>query len=155
MNKHQDQTMALIMIAHKGQVDKGGVNYWHHPVAVRDLLPEEATKEAQHAALLHDVLEDTPITLQDLRDAGYSEAIIDIVKLVSRTPEDGTYKEWIAKLANSGNRSAILVKIADITHNSDPNRLVNLSPEDRKNTESMIAKRYSWALKVLNEALEK
>ena len=65
MNKHQDQTMALIMMAHKGQVDKGGVNYWHHPVAVRDLLPEEATKEAQHAALLHDVLEDTPITLQD------------------------------------------------------------------------------------------
>lgn len=143
----KEKTIEFIRRAHSGQVDKGGQPYHLHPIAVAELLTPESDEDEYLAALLHDVLEDTDVTESDLRDLGYSEKTIEIVKLLTRL--DGvTYLDWIRQIAASGNQGAIRVKLADNKHNSDPARIAQLPPEQRS-----IAKRYEHSIRILSDAL--
>ncbi|MEI9902771.1 MAG: hypothetical protein WDN06_01410 [Asticcacaulis sp.] len=65
-----DETICIHQDAHDGQVDASGHDYYLHPMAVMKRLPEGADHEVKLAALLHDVLEDTPYTRQNLLDRG-------------------------------------------------------------------------------------
>lgn len=143
----KEKTIELIRRVHAGQVDKGGQPYHLHPIAVAELLPPESDEDEYLAALLHDVLEDTDVTESDLRNLGYSEKTIDIVKLLTR-PSGVTYLDWIRQIAESGNQGAIRVKLADNAHNSDPIRIAQLPPEQRS-----IAKRYARSMRILRDAL--
>ena len=67
--------------AHAGQVDKAGKAYIHHPLAVASFVE---TNDEKTVALLHDVVEDTPVTLSDLCDAGFSEAVVHAVDCVTK-----------------------------------------------------------------------
>ncbi len=78
-----EKTIDLIKEAHRGQVDKGGQPYYRHPLRVMVRLGAEATAAEKIAALLHDVVEDTGLELEGLRETGYSEEVIEIVRLVS------------------------------------------------------------------------
>lgn len=135
-------TLSLIKNLHHNQFDKAGDPYWQHPLAVMRLLPPSASEDARHAALLHDVLEDTPTTEADLRFFGYSDRIVHIVRKLSRLPGDpGSYKDWIRSIAESGDLDVMLVKRADMQHNSDPVR------RDRNKDEKMRTAIFQMAIK--------
>lgn len=145
-----DETVAFIQRAHAGQTTKGGDPYWTHPVAVMRLLPADATEDERHAALLHDVLEDCGVTPDDLRASGYSERTIALVHGLSR-PEGKdrpSYMDWIRSIAASGDRGLIVIKLADNEHNSEPDRIEKLPPEERD-----IVKRYERSMRALRSAL--
>lgn len=115
--------------AHKGQVDKAGVEYINHPLKVASLVYNEKEKII---ALLHDTIEDTYITEQHLIDYGFSNEIIEAVKVLTHS-KDVPYMDYIQKI--KGNKLARKVKIADLTHNSDLTRLKNITEKDRKRCE--------------------
>ena len=118
-----DQIMKAFTLAdkaHEGQFRASGEPYIMHPLAVAEIL---AHLQIDHitliAALLHDVVEDTPITLDDLRDKGYSDEIVVAIDALTRRTDE-TYSAYIERLSN--NKLARRVKIADLQHNLDPER---------------------------------
>ncbi|WP_306369833.1 VOC family protein [Nocardiopsis sp. CC223A] len=119
------QASELAARAHAGQVDKAGRPYTEHVHAVRDLLAAHG-EHAQMAGVLHDVLEDTGLTADDLRARGCPEEVVRAVVAVSRRPDE-TYDELIARAA--ADPLGRLVKLADNAHNSDEARLAALPAE--------------------------
>ena len=148
-----EETAALAGSLHAGQTDKSGAPYIGHLARVSRhlvrLFPGASAAE-RHAAWLHDALEDTPTTADDLARLGYDPAVIAIVAAVTRTPGTDTYQQRIEALAGSGFVSAMRVKLADLTDNSDPARLA-LLPEDRARP---LARRYERAKATLEAALK-
>jgi len=133
-------TYTFVFEAHRDQLDKSGVPYYHHPFAVAGLVAmNHDDPEYVMAALLHDVVEDTDTSLRDLLALGYSHRVVDAVDLVSRRPEM-TYFDFIRRLRDSGNEMALAVKRADIKHN-----LTRLTPELKG-----LEKRYAKALTLLD-----
>lgn len=116
--------------AHIGQVDKAAEPYINHPLAVMEQLEGD---EAKTVGVLHDVVEDTDVTFEDLEKMGCPSTIITALRLVTHTKDyKGTEKEYmkkIQKIADSGNQLAIDVKWADLTNNSDISRLPH--PKER------------------------
>ncbi|WP_312560867.1 HD domain-containing protein [Anaerospora sp.] len=118
------KALYIAKVAHKGQVDKGGNPYVMHPIAVSQLVHSE---EEKIVALLHDVVEDTDITLEHLKLEGFSDNIIAAVSALTKQP-GVAYDDYIATLKE--NSIAVRVKIADITHNSDISRIPNPTEKD-------------------------
>ncbi|MFB6392698.1 HD domain-containing protein [Polymorphospora lycopeni] len=127
--------------AHHGQVDKAGNPYIGHPRAVAAALAQYGD-DAVMAGLLHDVVEDTDVTLDDLRAAGYPEVVVRAVDAVTRRPGE-TYMNLIRRAA--ADPLGRLVKLADNAHNSDPARLALLAPEQR----TQLVERYAKARTLL------
>ena len=125
--------------AHQGQLDKAGRPYIEHPRQVCRLVkaaplsefisdPELFRYQACVAALLHDVIEDSELSLQNLTDYGFPPAVIEAVDLLTHRPED-SYQEYLARL--KPNLLARTVKMQDLAHNSDPSRIRLLTEKDR------------------------
>lgn len=127
----------LARTAHRGQVDKAGNPYIDHPRAVAEALREHGD-HAVMAGLLHDVVEDTHITLDDLRELGYPDDVVAAVDSVTRRPNE-TYMDMVRRAA--ADPLGRLVKLADNAHNSSPERLAALEPE----VAAGLAKRYARA----------
>jgi len=144
-----EETVALIRRAHAGQTDKSGADYALHPVAVMRRLPSWVVEAVCHAALLHDVLEDTSFTRRELEGMGYDERVLDAVALLTQSKDDSrSYAEKIAGLIATGNRDALLVKFADMSENADPVRLSRLDPETR----AKFVEKYTGPLEMLRAA---
>lgn len=111
------KAMKFCYEAHKGQYDKGGVPYVFHPFHLAESMDDEISVTA---ALLHDVLEDTPFTEKDLLEEGFSEEVIRIVKLLTRD-HDTPYLAYVGSLAHDP--VARKIKLADLEHNTDASRL--------------------------------
>lgn len=145
-------TLAFAKSLHHGQVDKAGAPYWMHLERVARRLMErfpDATKAQIQAALLHDAIEDAGVTADDLRGAGIEEEAIAAIQLVSwNLNPDGSYLDWIGRIAASGNVTAIRVKLADNLDNSDPARVAALAAGPR-----MVAEKYAPARAILEQAL--
>jgi guanosine-3',5'-bis(diphosphate) 3'-pyrophosphohydrolase len=128
-----EETISFIQKAHAGQTDKAGNDYYLHPVVVMKRLPGDVDDEVRLAALLHDVLEDTPYSRQQLSEMGYTERTLDAVELVThKSGDQRTYAEKINGIIASANRDAIQVKLADMSENSDPARLALLDSAKRE-----------------------
>jgi len=112
--------------AHHGQFDKGGAPYILHPLAVMQMTKSN-DEEIQCIALGHDVIEDTKITFQDLREQGMSERIIEGIRALTKMPGQ-TYDEY--KQVVFANRDAMIVKMADLRHNTDIRRLKGVTEKD-------------------------
>lgn len=126
--------------AHAGQTDKSGQPYIGHPLRVMAALRGE---HERMAAVLHDVIEDTPITADDLRAAGCPEEVV--VAVIALSKADGEAQDdYLARVA--ANPMARTVKLADIADNSSPARLVAL---DQATQERLRAK-YAAALAYLH-----
>ena len=98
--------MRTAYAAHAGQVDKCGVPYIFHPIHLAEQMPDEISV---CAALLHDVAEDTDITLSEL-ESEFPSAVIDVLKLL--THKDGIdYFDYIRAIRS--NPTAVRVKLAD------------------------------------------
>ena len=120
------ETVNFCRKAHQNQKDKIGVDYFHHPISVADLLPSWVPKFEFQAALLHDVVEDTSYTLKDLEDLGYVKETLDIVELLTDTNINVNYYSYIDDIVQSGNIGALRVKLADNIHNCRPDRVAKL-----------------------------
>lgn len=114
--------------AHRGQKDLGGKPYWKHPVRVMARLGRSASLVEKHAALLHDVIEDTETTFADLEKAGFHADVLTAVELLTR-PSNLTYRRYIRRLIVSGNTAAMRVKLADLLDNMDRTRII---PDKRR-----------------------
>lgn len=110
--------------AHRGQVDKAGRPYIFHPLAVAKKV---SGRDAQITALLHDVVEDSIWTVEQLAEAGFSVSILDALALLTKDPSM-EYMEYI-RLVGS-NPLAKAVKLADLEHNSDLKRLPQITHKD-------------------------
>ncbi|MDB5903546.1 MAG: Metal dependent phosphohydrolase, region [Betaproteobacteria bacterium] len=123
------QSIEIMRRAHEGQLDKSGRPYYLHPLRVAMRLIH-CTPEERHAALLHDVVEDTPLTLADLRALGYSDEVLDLVDILTRRmPAGESHREYLERIVASGNAKALRVKLADVLDNSSPARSRALPPE--------------------------
>lgn len=112
--------------AHAGQFDRGGKPYILHPLKVMHYTKSE-DEEIQCIALGHDVIEDTNVTYHDLIEAGMTERIITGIKALTKLPGQ-TYDEY--KEGVKANSDAIIVKMADLRHNTDIRRLKGVTEKD-------------------------
>ena len=132
------KAIRLAYQAHQGQVDKCGLPYVFHPYHLAEQMESE---EAVTAALLHDVVEDTDVTFEDLKEQGFSQPVLDAVALLTHDPEV-PYLEYVAALKS--NPIAKAVKLADLAHNSDLTRIDEVTERDLKRVE-----RYREAMALL------
>ncbi len=112
-----ERAIALAAQAHEGQVDKSGQPYILHPIRVMLHVP---TLDQKIAAILHDVVEDTSVTLDDLRREGFAEHILAAVDALTKRP--GESRMDAAKRAGS-DKIALMVKLSDLRDNMDPSRI--------------------------------
>lgn len=119
-----NKAIEIAASAHTGQVDKAGEPYILHPLRV--MLSRDNELE-RICAVLHDVVEDSNITFDDLRKKGFSEDVIEV--LVCLTKSNGeSYDEFIDRVLE--NEAACRVKLADIHDNMDLTRIKNPTKKD-------------------------
>ena len=120
------QMLHIATSAHHGQFDKGGAPYILHPLKVMHYLKSD-DEELMCMALGHDVIEDTSVTYQDLRDAGISERVITGIRALTKQPGQtlAEYKDGVLACED-----AMRVKMADLRHNTDIRRLKGVTEKD-------------------------
>ena len=120
-----DLALSIARKAHEGQLDKAGVDYIEHPIYVAS----QVDTEEKAVALLHDVIEDSPVSAEELLQAGLPETVVTAVQVLTKKKEQDyqTYLETVKK-----NPLARLVKLADLKHNSDLSRLSSITEKDRE-----------------------
>ena len=138
---YTDLTRKAITVAynaHQGQLDRAGIPYILHPLHVAEQMKDEDTCVV---ALLHDVIEDTDLTLENLREYGFTEAQIEGVRVMTRE-EDEDYFEYIRSVKT--NPLALAVKLEDLKHNSDVTRIIEMTDKDLQRIE-----KYKKAMEIL------
>jgi len=135
-----EDAISLAAEAHRGKKDKAKAPYILHPLRV--MLRME-TETDRIIAVLHDVVEDTSVTLRDLQIAGYSAEIVDAVKYLTKAKEE-EYEDFIERI--KGNTLAIKIKIADLEDNLNFERIKEPGEDDLKRYE-----KYRRALAVLRK----
>lgn len=111
------KAMNIAYEAHAGQLDRGGVPYIFHPMHLSEQMGDD--EYAICVALLHDVVEDTDWTLQQLAQA-FPREVVEAVALLTHDPRE-PYMAYVKKIR--GNALARRVKLADLKHNSDLSRI--------------------------------
>lgn len=134
------KALKLCFEAHKEQVDKSGMPYVFHPFHLAEQMTDESTTVV---ALLHDVVEDTNLNFDDLEKQGFSDEIINALKLLTHD-KSVPYMDYVAEIKK--NRIATKVKLADLKHNSDLTRLSVVDEKALKRKE-----KYEKAIKFLSE----
>ncbi|WP_433735885.1 HD domain-containing protein [Pseudomonas putida] len=129
MTQTLEHAIAIAAGAHAGQVDKGGAPYILH--ALRVML-KVTTLEERIVAVLHDVVEDCDISLEELREEGFSETVLAGIESVTKVPGE-SYEDFIARVAQ--NPIGRVVKLADLEENSDLSRIAQPSWEDLERIE--------------------
>ena len=115
-----DTALAIAVEAHRGQVDKAGQPYILHPLRI---MTRMTTMPARIAAVLHDVVEDSPTGLDDLRRAGFTDEVVRAVDFLTRR-EGESYEAFIERV--DGDALARRVKLADLEDNMTLTRLAKL-----------------------------
>lgn len=132
------KALKLCFEAHKEQVDKSGLPYVFHPFHLAEQMETEKTVIC---ALLHDVVEDTDMTFEDLERMGFPLRVIEALKLL--THDDAVpYLDYVAQIKNDPIARA--VKLADLKHNSDLSRLDHVDEKALKRVE-----KYKKAMEIL------
>ena len=140
-DKRIRQAFQTALEAHRGQVDKSGADYINHPLAVAAQVSDDIS--AIIVALLHDTVEDTALTLNELRTKiPLTDDESEALKLLTHD-EKIPYFDYVTAIKS--NALARRVKIADLKQNSDLSRIKNPSPKDFARVE-----KYRAALKILD-----
>ena len=132
------KALKLCFEAHKDQVDKSGLPYVFHPFHLAEQMQDENTTIV---ALLHDVVEDTDYTLDDLRAMGFGDEVMEALSYMTHDPAV-PYMEYVARIRE--NDIARRVKLADLRHNSDITRLDSI---DQKALDRVA--KYAQAIRLL------
>ena len=125
--------------AHLGQVDKAGEDYIKHPQKVASFVKSD---EEKAVAYLHDVIEDTELTLEDLHEYEFSKEVIEAVDIITKKKGED-YQSYLNSVKK--NKLARAVKLADLRHNSDLTRLTKVTEKDIERKE-----KYQKAINFLN-----
>ena len=133
------KAMNLAYAAHHGQMDKGGVPYIFHPIHLAETMDDEIST---CVALLHDTVEDTDVTLEQLAQE-FPREIVEAVDLLTHR-DDVEYFDYVRAIKK--NPVAVKVKLADLAHNGDPKRICNQGNQERRR------EKYAKARKILTEA---
>jgi (p)ppGpp synthase/HD superfamily hydrolase len=133
-----ENAILLAAQSHLGQQDKAGAPYILHPLRV---MMRCRTPDAMIAAVLHDLVEDPPVTLAQLHEQGYPEAVVAAVSCLTKA-EGEDYDAFVARV--KANPIATEVKIADIEDNMDIRRLAGVGAKEAERLE-----RYRRAYKEL------
>lgn len=134
-----EKAIAVALRAHEGVLDKSGRPYILHPL---HLMMQMESEEAQITAMLHDVVEDSDITLDELAEMGFPPAVLEAVDLLTHDSEAVDYAEYIEGL--NGNALAQQVKLADLQHNMDSRRLP--IPLRERDWERLQEYRLAWEI---------
>ena len=124
-----EQAIELAVKHHKGQVDKAGQPYILHPLRLMQNMKNEID---QIVAVLHDIVEDTPVTLEELKERGFSLDIVNAVDCLTKR-ENESYNQFIDRVCEDAIASR--VKLADLEDNMDLSRLAEIKEEDRARLE--------------------
>ena len=123
------KAIKLMFEKHKDQVDKSGMPYVFHPFHLAEQMDDE---KSTIVALLHDVVEDTDVTIDNLLNEGFTEEIVSAIKDMTKLKNED-YFEYLCRVKN--NNISKKVKLADLRHNSDLSRLNIITDEDLKRIE--------------------
>ena len=134
------KAMKLCYAAHRDQVDKSGLPYVFHPFHLAEQMD---TEEEVTVALLHDVAEDTEITLEAMAAMGFPERVLEALRLLTHDPRV-PYPDYVGKIRE--NPLAKAVKLADLRHNSDLSRLDRVDDKALERVE-----KYRRAIALLEE----
>jgi len=118
------KAIAIAAQAHQEQLDKAGAPYILHPLR---MMLRMSSETEMTAAILHDVVEDTAWTLDQLRQAGFSAEVVQAVECLTHRDQE-TYEEFIARVRT--NAIARKVKLADLEDNMDMRRLSTVTEKD-------------------------
>jgi (p)ppGpp synthase/HD superfamily hydrolase len=140
-----ERALQIAAKAHEGQKDKGGQPYILHPLRVMSRVEGET---AQIVAILHDVVEDTTVTMDDLRAAGFSEKVLTGVQCVTHRQEEH-YADYVVRCKN--NALARQVKLADLEDNTRLSRTI-LRPRRLARDLARI-RRYLFSYKFLTDQI--
>ncbi|MGH8029948.1 MAG: HD domain-containing protein [Arenimonas sp.] len=119
-----ERAIELAAKAHAGQVDKAGAPYILHPLR---LMLGVRTPEQRMAAVLHDIVEDTPVTFEDLEREGFAPEVVAAVRALTKT--EGETRLDAARRA-AADPIARVVKLADVTDNMDLSRIPDPTQKD-------------------------
>ena len=120
-----NKAMKIAYQAHHGQLDYNGIPYIFHPLHLAEQMEDEVSC---CAALLHDVVEDTAVTMEEMEKEFPSE-VIDVLKLLTHAPSV-PYFDYVRAIKE--NPIAVKIKLADIAHNSDQTRCIGSGlPEEK------------------------
>ena len=134
------KALKLCFEAHKDQVDKTGLPYVFHPFHLAEQMTDELSTVC---ALLHDVVEDSEYTFDDLAGMGFPREVIEVLKLLTHDADE-PYMDYVARI--KPHPVARRVKLADLGHNSDLSRLDTASEYALKRNE-----KYKKAIAFLTE----
>jgi hypothetical protein len=140
-----EKALQIAAAAHEGQKDKEGLPYVLHPLRVMQLVEGE---QACIVAVLHDVIEDTRVTLDDLRRAGFAQDVLDALVCVTHR-KDESYADYVVRC--KGNAIARRVKLADLADNTRLDRTI-LRPQ-RLRADLDRVRRYLLSYKFLTDQL--
>ncbi len=133
-----ESAIRIALDAHAGITDRSGHPYILHPLT---LMLQMETEEQMITAVLHDVVEDSDVTLDDLARAGFSLSVLQALELLTHD-KDVLYLDYVAAVA--ANPLARAVKLADLRHNMDVRRL---PPElSERDLERLAKYRLAWEL---------
>jgi len=135
-----ERAIALASISHIDQIDKVGYPYIYHPMRV---MLHVTSRDEKVVAILHDTVEDTELTLLDLKYLGYPKRLIDAVDAISKRDNE-TNDDYMNRCVV--NPIARAVKIADLFDNMSPIRQAGLSPEDQLRLKEKYKKHLQIAL---------
>ncbi len=128
-----EETLQIALDAHMGQKDLDGMPVVLHPIAVGLMGCNDAETKT---GFLHDVVEDTGLTLDDLRQKGVDGDVVAALELLTHRDEED-YFEYVRRIAESGNITAIHVKINDLRHNLERGLKTYARAEEQGNTAMM------------------
>jgi GTP diphosphokinase / guanosine-3',5'-bis(diphosphate) 3'-diphosphatase len=118
------RAIALAEHAHQGQVDKAGKPYIEHPLRV---MQEMDSDMARIVAVLHDAVEDSALTLEQLLEAGFDPEIVTAIDAITKRPGEA-YEMYLERVM--ANPIALQVKIADMSDNMNIARIAEPTPKD-------------------------
>lgn len=130
--KNTKEALRLCFDAHKDQVDKSNIPYVFHPFHLAEQMEDEVTTIV---ALLHDVVEDTDYTIEDITEKGFSKEVTEALTLLTHD-EAVPYMDYVARIKS--NPVARAVKLADLKHNSDLSRLDEITEKVTERREKYI-----------------
>ena len=145
------KSLELVNRLFTDKTDKGGLPYSIHLLKVYggvDFYEEKV------AALLHDVVEDTEVTFEELSEFGYPDEIIDILKLLTK-PKGADYQAYIDNIVDSENIHAMNVELSDLRHNMDLSRIKNPTVNDLERVNKRYAPAYTKIQQKINEMKER
>ena len=140
------KSLEIVTKLFNDKCDKGGFPYVIHLLKVYEGVSNYTEKVC---ALLHDVIEDTDVNYDDLKEIGYNNDIIEILSILTKIKGED-YRDYIDRIIASNNVHAMNIKLSDLRHNMDLSRIKNPTSNDYER----VSKRYEPAYEKIMNKLE-